>query len=242
MMKEVLDAHVQAELMADLAARDLEYGDQAEGKPLRRTHLQRMFDAVKVIFMKAAATTDTTDQEPLVVLFTTPKDLEDAIREYFAAGGAGCAATGDLGDPTESLRMRLCQTKSGASVSTRDLAIAALHGWVQRVVVDPKGHVINLGRKSRLFRGPSRDAVLLTGDRCNGPGCHARHDGIQIDHLKPWQQFGFTDQDNGGPVCGWCNRIKHIGHYSVKRDESGWHWYRPDGTEITPRGQNPTEH
>ena len=121
----------------------------------------------------------------------------------------------------------------------RDLAIGAIHGWVQRVVVDPKGHVINLGRKSRLFRGPSRDAVLLSGDRCNGPGCHARHNGIQIDHLKPWQHFGRTDQDNAGPDCGWCNRIKHIGHFDVTRDETGWHWYRPDGTEITPRGQDP---
>ena len=102
-------------------------------------------------------------------------------------------------------------------------------------MVDPKGHVINLGRRTRLFRGPSRDAVLFSGDRCHGPGCHVRHDGIQIDHLKPWQRFGFTDQDNAGPVCGWCNRTKHTGHYTVKRDETGWHWYRPDGTEITPR-------
>ena len=82
MMKEVLDAHVQAEYMADVAARELDHGDDAAGKPLRRTGLQRMFDAVKVIFMKAADTTDTSSREPLVALFTTPHDLEDACLLY----------------------------------------------------------------------------------------------------------------------------------------------------------------
>ena len=64
--------------------------------------------------------------------------------------------------------MRLCETQSGAPVSLRDLAVAALIGQVQRIITDPAGHTIDLGRKSRLFVGSARDAVLLAGDPVDG--------------------------------------------------------------------------
>jgi len=235
MMKRVLDAHMEAEYLTDEAARKEEFGDDAANHPLVRTNLQRMFDAVKTIFMKAAATTETTKQKPLVVLFTTPEDLAEALRRYFEDDPARPFT--DPGDPALSMRMRMCETQSGAPVSYRDLAIAAIHGSIQRVIIDPQGHAINLGRKTRLFRGAAREAVLLTGGRCTGPGCHTRHNGVQIDHIRSWELFGRTDQDNGGPMCGHCNREKHARKFSAKRDQSGWHFYRPDGTEIAPRDE-----
>ena len=73
-----------------------------------------------------------------------------------------------------------------------------------------------------------------------GPGCAIRHSGIQCDHRTSWEHFGLTDQDNGAPLCGTCNRAKYVGRITVARDEDGWHWYRPDGTEIAPRdGHHP---
>ena len=237
MMKQVLDAHMEAEYLSDEAARKEEFGDDAANHPLARTNLQRMFDAVKTIFMKAAATTESTKQKPLVALFTSPEDLAEALRRYFQEH-ANPRFT-DPADPAPSMRLRLCETQSGAPVSYRDLAIAAIHGEIQRVIIDPRGHVINLGRKTRLFRGPAREAVLLTGGRCTGPGCHTRHNGIQIDHIRPWELFGHTDQDNGEPMCGHCNRQKHARKFSVKRDANGWHFFRPDGTEIAPRDEWP---
>ena len=126
-----------------------------------------------------------------------------------------------------------CETAGGAQIDSRTLAVALLCGQVQRIVTDPKGHTINLGRRSRLFTGAARDAVLLNDDRCSN--CGARHPGVQIDHLLAWEHLGNTDQDNGGPNCGWCNRAKHALKITVTRDETGWHYHRPDGTEIAPR-------
>ena len=134
----------------------------------------------------------------------------------------------------------MCQTASGAPVDPHDLVVAALIGRVRRVVTDKAGRVIDLGRTSRFFTGAAREAVLLSGDRCCWPGCEHRGEFIQIDHLTPFNGpggggGGETNPLNGGPMCGTHNRKKHSGRFTVIRDETGWHHYRPDGTEIAPR-------
>ena len=134
---------------------------------------------------------------------------------------------------TKSQRLHFCETAGGAQVDSRTLAVALLCGQIQRIVTDPKGHTINLGRKSRLITGAARDAVLLNDDRCSN--CGVRHKGIQIDHLLGWEDLGRSDQDNAGPSCPWCNRERYRLKITVTRDETGWHYYRRDGTEIAPR-------
>jgi len=224
---EILDQHAEAEYLTDVAEREARYGDDAELHPLERDARQRRYDALYAIFLKAAATTDTTNRLPLVTIHCTQHVLEDAIRTYFGRP--------TLNDPSE--RMRLCETDSGAPVDLYDLAVAALIGQVQRIVSDPNGRPIHLGRRSRLFVGAAREAVLLMGDRCTQPGCHIRGRPVQIDHTTPWAMHGHTNANNGGPACGHHNRYKHNQRVTVMRDETGWHHYRPDGTEIAPRTQ-----
>jgi hypothetical protein len=102
------------------------------------------------------------------------------------------------------------------------------------VVLDSAGRVVDLGRRSRLFRGGASEAVLLLERRCLWPGCNAPPGRLQADHLHGWAfEGGRTDHDDGGPACGHHNLVKRQG-YSVRRDEHGcWHVYRPDGTEIS---------
>jgi hypothetical protein len=138
-------------------------------------------------------------------------------------------------DARHHAQLHFCQTAGGAHIDPRTLAVALLCGQVQRIVTDPNGHTINLGRKSRLFTGATRDAVLLNDDHCNN--CGTRHTGIQIDHLLAWEHHGHTNQNNAGPTRGWCNRTKHQLNIQVTRDHNGWHHHRPDGTEITPRSR-----
>src|SRR5204863_3111340 len=139
-----------------------------------------------------------------------------ALLEYF---GFDPARYLDIADRmTKSQRLRFCETAGGAPIDPRTFAVALLCGQVQRIVTDPNGHTINLGRKSRLFTGAARDAVLLNDDRCSN--CGTRHRGVQVDHLLSWDKLGFTDQDNAGPNCGWCNREKHRLNIDVRRDET----------------------
>jgi Domain of unknown function (DUF222) len=228
-MREILDAHAQAEYLQDLADRQAKHGEAAEQFPLARTARQRRYDALMAIFLKAANTTATSAAStrlPLVNIVCTPDQLVNALRLLFDQ------------DPVQAPagELPLSQTVNGTPVDPLDLALAALCGQIRRVLVDTAGRVLDLGRR-RLFTGATREAVLVAfGTRCTWPGCGQTH-GIQIDHLAPWAALsGVTNPLNGGPECGPHNRSKHEGRISVTRDQTGWHYYRPDGTEICPRG------
>ncbi len=232
-LQNVLNAHADAEYATDVAERLARYGDDAKNHPLRRTNAQRQFDAVQTIFAKAASTREIADLVPIVNIICTEATLAAAAREFFG--------TPSMPDG-HSWREHLCETSDGTPVSPYDLIVAALLGNVRRVLIDSCGRVIDLGRKSRVFTGAAREAVLLTGDRCSWPGCHMRCGSIQIDHLQPWARAaGLTNSINGGPCCPIHNRAKHNLGVTVIRDETGWHHYRPDGTEIAPRQQPPPQ-
>jgi Domain of unknown function (DUF222) len=225
-LTEILDAHTEAEYHQDVADRAAKHGAQADQFPLARTGRQRRYDALVAIFLKAAATTATTTRVPLVNLVCTPEQLVKALRTLVDRDPL----------PTEAGQLPLSETTGGAPVDPIDLALAALTGHIRRVLVDSAGRVLDLGRRSRLFTGAAREAVLLTGKACTHPGC-GQHHGLQIDHLNPWlTHLGATNPLNGGPECGHHNRAKHRGRITVSRDHTGWHHYRPDGTEICPRG------
>jgi hypothetical protein len=229
----IIKAHAEAEYHADIAARLTVHGDDAAAYPLRRTHAQRMYDALYGICLKASSVTEVNSPNFLIVMHSTPATLKLAL-EMILADVAGRHIGPD--DLMQSTGLLMSETASGAPVDLLDLARAALMGQLQHILSDESGVTINLGRKSRLFRGSAKDAVLFSGDRCNGPGCHCRFEDIQIDHSKPWSRSGLTNQDNGGPKCKKCNLAKEAGKFTVVRDETGWHHFRPDGSEIAPRG------
>lgn len=224
---DVLQAHAEAELLTDLAARTAEHGADSTAV-LARTTGQRWFDALEVVALKAASTADMAHVQPTVVIHTTPHGLEDAISTFFGRPS--------LPQPAE--RLRLCETDAGTPVDPVDLVIAALCGRIVHIVSDPTGRPIKLGRRSRLFIGAAREAVLLMGDRCTKAGCEIRGGRIELDHTHPWGIGGLSDPDNAGPMCGGHNRSKHRLRITCTRDHTGWHYYRPDGTEIAPRTNN----
>ncbi len=175
--------------------------------------------------------------KPLVNIFCTQQQLEDAIRQ--------CAPGYIESVTVAASKLGWAETASGGLVARQDLFVAALLGNVRRVVNDSVGRVIDLGRTSRLFTGAAREAILLGGDRCSFPGDEFRPGRIHIDHTNPWvprhpwEDPGRTDHDNGGPLCAGHDTAKHDLGITVTRDRSGWHFSRADGTEIAPRGPEP---
>ena len=228
-MWEILEAHVQAEFETDVAQRAELYGDAAQSFPLARTASQRRFDALQTVFNKAAGTNRDGLVERVVNLFTTPETLQHEIRNHVghtvgALPSAACV----------SPLLPRSETASGTPVDPADLVAAALAGQIRRVVVDSAGRVLDLGRKQRLFTGAAREAVKLAGDRCVWPGCDIRGPSIQIDHLQGFAKGGSTNPGNGGPLCPAHNRSKERVRVTVFRNETGWHFYRRDGTESRP--------
>lgn len=247
------------EFRADAAARRDAYGDDATGMPLPRSHKQRSYDAFVDIMRRANTSLDHTGDapngaEPLVNIIIDERTWALVLADMGLAPdtnlagdtidpftGMPATAAHDLladltSDPAAFAAMR-CETSDGTVVHPHDVLRAALAGHVRRVVVGARSVPIDLGRKSRLFTGPARDAAKLLIRHCEHAGCDLPADFCQVDHVTEWADLGCTDQDNAAVACGPHNRLKHRRRYTTRRDRHG-HSYtiRPDGTVILPVG------
>jgi len=222
-LKAILDAFAHSEWLADWDEGVLHHGRGMCPGLLSRTDTQRRFDALLAIFHAAAAMTgDATGTGVTVNLLVGL----DAFEHHLETALGGNPAPLDPNDP-----LTRCETDSGVVIDAYDMLAAAI-GHVRRVVLDSAGVVVDMGRKQRLFNGPLREAVLLSGRRCTWAGCNIPGSVCQADHVLPWSNAGPTSTSNGGPLCGHHNRWKTKG-YRTHRDPQGhWHHYRPDGTEI----------
>jgi len=215
---DALTGDVMAKILARYTDTEFDH-DRQHGGVASRTGRQRRYDALVRIFAAADTHQPPSRREaPLVNIICTETAAIDALTTVF--------------DP----RLAWSETDHGTPVDRHDLALALLTGAVRRVMVDPVGRPVALGRRSRQFRGAAREAVqLLGGGICDQPGCNDTY-GLQIDHLAAWYgQHGPTDSTNGGNKCGHHNRTKHTNNTTVTRDHTGWHHHRQDGTEICPR-------
>jgi len=256
-MVDILKAHVESEFSKDCQERKVRYGDDADEHPLRRTHGQRCFDAMQEIFRKAARTAVPGINEPTVNIFTTETAFAAAVGNYFGHGQRTRAGTRapdpatepfspnvspDLGpDPMAEWepygQHGFCENEHGSPIDPADMVVAALLGRVRSVIVTNDGRYLHAGSRTRLFTGKTRDTLLLLGrHRCSRQGCGLSGPCIQVDHLESHACGGCTTALNGGPLWPLHNRTKYDLNFTVTHDQYGWHHYRPDGTEIAPRG------
>ena len=246
-MAEVLDRYVDAEWEADWAEARARVGDGATITDLARTPGQRRMDAAARIFAEAAGAGGVagTGVETSLVMDqpTFERNLaritgidpgpDPRVRTWFDEPDHDRSP--EDADPGVGFR---CSTLDGTPIDPTEATWATLVGHVRRVVVRRDGVVLDAGRRSRLFTGPRHLAVMLSATTCYWPGCDRPVTQCQADHLEAWHARdgtggGTTCPDNGGPLCGRHNRLKHHG-FTVHRDADGtWHVHRPDGTEIT---------
>ena len=219
---EVWAHYCQAEFEADWAEAVERLGEgNVTATDLARTDRQRGADAL-VAMARAAAACPPNGMRPVPELniLIDHRSLDAVLR----------------GDEVPPSRFRdvVCRTASGHELDLTETAGMVLWAAVRRVVVDTdKGHVINYGRKRRLFRGASRKAALLQQMCCIWPGCNVPIRRCEADHARSWaHDHGGTDQDNADGLCRGHNWLKEHG-YRVHRDDHGhWHIHHPDGHEI----------
>jgi len=263
-MNDILRAHVESEFLKDCEQRRLLYGDDAENHPLPRTPGQRHFDAAQEIFRKAAGTSIPGVSQPTVNIFTNETTFNAATRDYFARNAtqrsqpttdpAARATTDPTAGPTSPVpsdppsersarswepygEQRLCENEHGSPVDPADMVVASLTGRVRSIIVANDGRFLHASDRKRLFTGKTRELILLLGrHRCSRHGCDLHGPCTQVDHVESYACGGCTTAANGGSLCPIHNRSKYDLDFTVTHDEYGWHHYRPDGTEIAPRG------
>ena len=179
----------EAEYRADVEARRVEFGDDADQHPLPRTVGQRRFDALVTIFRRAAAAKGLgTTGDPLVNVVVDAATWSRVLAESGLAPTTsldgqpidpftGLARPSDLLDElvgsSESLNPFRCETSSGVTLHPHDVLRAALAGHVRRVVVDAAGVAIDMGRRrgcSRVgARGSEVAAAPMRASRLRAP-------------------------------------------------------------------------
>jgi hypothetical protein len=133
-------------------------------------------------------------------------------------------------------------TGFGATLSAARARWLACDATITRIVLDPDGQPLDVGRSKRVVPAHLRRAVELRDGHCVFAGCAAPSHWCEVHHLLEWIHGGQTSLDNSGLVCERHHTKVHHG-FRIQRDPGGrWHTYRPDGTEILigPSWQDPS--
>jgi hypothetical protein len=220
---EIFAWYVDAEWRLDWAEARHRCGDTATQADLVRTEAQRRADAL-LAMARASVSRDPDVARPTTSAVTVDVLLDHHTMEAHAAGGTP--------DPRR-FRNVVSRTRSGRRLHADDAINAALLGHIRRAVYDGSGTIIELGRRSRLFRGSARDAVMLLFTTCVWIGCDRPVAWCDADHSLGWKAHGATVPRNGQPLCTGHQNLKETG-FQVYRDDHGhWHIVDPHGNELT---------
>jgi hypothetical protein len=76
---------------------------------------------------------------------------------------------------------------------------------VERIVFDPASRVIDVGRRTRFYRGALRHAIEIRDRTCGHPTCDHQPERPEIDHIDQYNQGGTTTETNGRLRCRYHN-------------------------------------
>ncbi|MCV2488693.1 HNH endonuclease [Geodermatophilus sp. YIM 151500] len=179
----------------------------------RRTRAQQLADALVQLADKQLAAGDLPilrTVKPTVVVTVPAADFLDPTT------GPGAATTA-----------------FGSPLSAAGARRLACDGSVLRVLLDPDGLPLDVGRTRRVVPPHIRKAVELRDRACVFAGCAAPKHWCDVHHLIEWVLGGVTSVGNSALLCERHHTKVHHG-FRVQRDPGGrWRTYRPDGTEIT---------
>jgi hypothetical protein len=110
-----------------------------------------------------------------------------------------------------------------------------------RILTDPAGLPLDVGREQRCATAAIRRALELRDGHCVFAGCTAPAAWCDVHHVVHWVHGGPTSCDNGALLCERHHTAVHEGGFTVARDPGTavWHTYRSDGSEIRIRGSSP---
>jgi hypothetical protein len=169
---EIFAWFLDAEWRSDWADARQRLGDQPTQADLTRTQAQRRADAM-LAMARASVSRDPDIARPSASSVCVDILLDHETMQAHASG--------ETPDPRR-FRNVVSRTQSGRRRHPDDAVDTALVNHIRRVVYDSSGTIIELGRGSRLFRGSSRDAVMLLLTMCVWIGCDQPVAWCDADH------------------------------------------------------------
>ncbi len=166
----------------DWAAAKAQWGAEVTVEKLARTAPQRRADALVLMAQRSATNRSSDDGIP-----ASNRPLFTVHLGYQALG-------------------RACELADRSALSPALLGPWLTKADIERVVFGPDGRILDLGRRSRFFRGGGRRAIEIRDRTCTHPSCQEPADRCDVDHIEPWAEGGPTDVANGRLRCGPHNR------------------------------------
>lgn len=106
------------------------------------------------------------------------------------------------------------------------LAYLACTATLTRVLLDPNGAPLDVGRTHRLATQAQRKALAARDGGCVIPACPVPHEGTDAHHLQAWEHGGLTDLHNLVSLCPNHHQQVHTGLWVVEVLD-GIPWVRP---------------
>ncbi len=216
----------------------LDHPDSEDAPDGPRSREQRWYDLTIDIFRRALA--DKLGEDPMAVggvdvivdahtaaeaTSEQPPSVQDQLRPFQEA---------DAG----AIRSRRREHPDGRPATRAFLAALLCSGFIRRIVVDPAtGQTLDIGRAQRRFTARQFRALAIRDGGCAFPGCDRPPKWCDAHHLKPWEDGGPTDLDNGCLLCRRHHTLVHHGGWRLRRDRRTGIFTAtaPDGREFTRR-------
>ena len=200
-LQRMLDAHVGSPAQFSMSIEDADESEpwsDAQAPRDTRTVGQRRHDALVAMVQAAAASEDAPTiggAAPTLVVTVAADQLADP------------AGVADIDGVDGAVPVKVAH-RIGCT------------GAVQKVVLDPRGRIIELGSPRRLFTAHQRRAIAARDGGCVIPGCTIPAAWCEIHHVEEHSRGGATHTDNGVLLC-WAH------HHDI--DSSGWEIQMRDG-------------
>ena len=123
-------------------------------------------------------------------------------------------------------------TDSGENLSAATLRRLACDAEIIPTVLNGKGRVIDVGRRSRRVGEALRCVLIARDGGCVWPGCDAPPSRCDAHHVKHWADGGPTNADNLALLCHRHHILLHEGGHHLQCHGDSWVVLKPDGTRL----------
>ena len=123
-------------------------------------------------------------------------------------------------------------TDSGENLSAATLRRLACDAEIIPTVLNGKGRVIDVGRRTRRVGEALRCVLIARDGGCVWPGCDAPPSRCDAHHVKHWADGGATNADNLALLCHRHHILLHEGGHHLQCHGDLWVVLKPDGTRL----------
>ena len=188
----------------------------ADGTPDPRTAGQRMFDALIELARRACRHGDLPSGHgvrPHLAVIISLDTLQRSATEAGIFDRAGLADGTGLGcgwAPTAPGEMGW-----GGPISAEAVRRIGCDAGITRVVTDPAGVPLDVGREHRTVTAGQWAALVVRDRGCAFPGCTRPPEWCHAHHRIHWADGGATDLDNLVLLCGHHHRVIHHSGWTI---------------------------